>query len=432
MNGWTNGTLGGLCSIEIGGTPSRSNPEYWDSAKDTSNRWVSIRDLNRRIICETAEQITDLGVRNSNVKQQPKGTVLLSFKLSIGRVAFAGCDLYTNEAIAGLHSEELTPEFLFYGLQQWNLLQNVDQAIKGATLNKDKLKKIEFDYPESEVEQTKIARVLSTIDRAIEQTEALIVKQQRIKTGLMQDLLTKGIDEYGNIRSEATHAFKDSPLGRIPVEWEVAPMSAFQLPGRPYIKTGPFGSSLNTKHWVEDGVPVITIGSLGDSGFLKQELLYVSESTAQVLSPYRVISGDIVFSRVADIGRALVITAEQDGWIISSNFMRISLNEADVLPSFLYRAIVFNPITRDQLRIFSNASGREVVNTAILSALLFAWPGPIEQKQINNQLDRVDGTINKSRQALEKLTSLKRGLMHDLLTGKRRVTALLTDKAAHG
>ena len=70
-------------------------------------------------------------------------------------------------------------------------------------------------------EQTKIAEILSTVDRAIEQTEELIAKQERIKAGLMQDLLTRGIDEHGNLRSESTHEFKDSPLGRIPVEWEV-------------------------------------------------------------------------------------------------------------------------------------------------------------------------------------------------------------------
>ena len=101
----------------------------------------------------------------------------------------------------------------------------MDQAIKGATLNKQKLKKILFEYPESEAEQAKIAEVLSTVDRAIEQTEALIAKQQRIKTGLMQDLLTRGIDEHGNLRSEQTHKFKDSPLGRIPVEWECKELS---------------------------------------------------------------------------------------------------------------------------------------------------------------------------------------------------------------
>ena len=78
----------------------------------------------------------------------------------------------------------------------------MDQAIKGATLNKAKLKKIEFEYPSAKPEQTKIAEILSTVDWAIEQTEALIAKQQRIKTGLMQDLLTRGIDEHGNLRSE--------------------------------------------------------------------------------------------------------------------------------------------------------------------------------------------------------------------------------------
>jgi len=243
---WKNGKLGDLCTIEIGGTPSRSNLAYWDSSKDTTNRWVSIRDLQGRVVSQTAENISDLGVRNSNVKLQRSGTVLLSFKLSIGRVAFAGCDLFTNEAIAGLCSEELNSEFLYYGLQQWDLLQNVDQAIKGATLNKEKLKQIEFEYPVSQEEQSQIATILSTVDKAIEQTEAIIAKHQRIKAALMQDLLTKGVDEHGVIRSEATHEFKDSPLGRIPMEWE-------SLSFGEVIESavdGPFGSNLKTEHYV--------------------------------------------------------------------------------------------------------------------------------------------------------------------------------------
>lgn len=345
--------------------------------------------------------------------------------------AYAGTVFYRNGKfnctnVCGTLSAkepELDLKFLAYKLS--TVAKNYVSYVGNPKLMNGIMAGIEIDLPERKIEQTKIAEVLSTVDRAIEQTEALIAKQQRIKTGLMQDLLTKGIDAHGNIRSESTHAFKDSPLGRIPVEWEVAPISAFQLPGRPFIKTGPFGSSLNTKHWVEDGVPVITIGSLGESGFLKQELLYVSKLTAHALSPYRVKPGDIVFSRVADIGRALVITAEQNGWIISSNFMRISLNESEVSPSFLYRSIVFNSATRDQLRVLSNASGREVVNTAILSALDFAWPDLDEQNRLNDKLDQIDGAISKSRYSLEKLVSLKRGLMHDLLTGKRRVTPLL-------
>lgn len=325
---------------------------------------------------------------------------------------------------------EIDREFLKSFIEFY--LPELTKASHGSTMQhitRKELEKFSARFPIDKTEQKGIAFVIATLDRAIEQTDTLIAKQHRIKTGLMQDLLTKGIDEHGNIRSEATHAFKDSLLGRIPVEWEVGPMSAFQLPGRAFIKTGPFGSSLNTKHWVEDGVPVITIGSLGESGFLKQELLYVSELTAHALSPYRVKPGDIVFSRVADIGRALVITAEQNGWIISSNFMRISLNESKVSPSFLYHSIVFNPVTRNQLRVLSNASGREVVNTAILSALHFAWPDLDEQNRINDKLDQIDGAISKGRRSLEKIVSLKRGLMYDLLTGERRVTLLLAQAA---
>lgn len=340
-----------------------------------------------------------------------------------------------NEHLFLLRGEasKITQEYLYYTLLSERGQTIIRNRISGSAqpgLKSGFINNFPIDLPESTDEQEQIGGILGTLDRAIEQTEALIAKQQRIKTGLMQDLLTKGIDEHGNIRSETTHAFKDSPLGRIPVEWKVTPMSTFQLLGRPFIKTGPFGSSLNTKHWVEDGVPVITIGSLGDGGFLKQELLYISELTAHALSPYRVNPGDIVFSRVADIGRALVITTEQNGWIISSNFMRISLNVSEVSPSFFYRTIVFNPTTRNQLRVLSNASGREVVNTAILSALHFAWPDLGEQNRINDKLDQIDKVINKSRHSLEKLVAFKRGLMHDLLTGQRRVTSLLAQPAS--
>ena len=160
---WVEGQLGKVCSIEIGGTPSRGIPAYWDAERATQNAWVSIKDMHQRTIFDTAEQISNAGARHSNAKLQPKGTVLLSFKLTIGRVATAGVPLYTNEAIASLKpTQALTSEYLYYGLQYWDLLQDVDQAIKGATLNKEKLKWIKFVYPKFASEQTKIAEILST------------------------------------------------------------------------------------------------------------------------------------------------------------------------------------------------------------------------------------------------------------------------------
>src|SRR5947209_949999 len=131
-------------------------------------------------------------------------------------------------------------------LIEYNLPELVKSA-HGSTMQhitRKELSKFRVTLPSSEPEQTRIAAILSCIDRAIEQTEALIAKQQRIKTGLMQDLLTKGIDEHGNIRSEATHEFKDSALGRIPKKWEVSGLEKKRGIDRPYLRTGPFGSSL--------------------------------------------------------------------------------------------------------------------------------------------------------------------------------------------
>jgi type I restriction enzyme S subunit len=424
MDGWTKGTLGELCSIEIGGTPSRSKPEYWDSAKDTSNRWVSIKDLNKRIVCRTAEQITDLGVRNSNVKQQPKGTVLLSFKLSIGRVAFAGCDLYTNEAIAGLRSEELTPEFLFYGLQQWDLLQNVDQAIKGATLNKDKLKKIEFVYPESQVEQAKIAELLSTLDRAIEQTEALIAKQQRIKTGLMQDLLTKGIDEDGNIRSEATHAFKDSPLGRIPVEWDALPLSKLVDEPITYgiVQAGPHQ---------EGGVPYIRTGDMSGDKINRAQLLCTTSVIAKAYKRSEVQPGDIVFALRATVGKVLPITDDLAGANLTQGTAKVSPSN-DVDSAFLLWALRTEAVLRS-IQLVQKGTTFAEITLSDLRQINIALPRSlVEQQQIARDLNACFDLLKRYNEQSEKLQSLKRGLMHDLLTGKRRVTELLESQAAQG
>jgi type I restriction enzyme S subunit len=102
MNEWVTSTLGQECDIAIGGTPARNRPDYWDSENQTQNYWVAISDLKSRFITATSERLTNEGVANSNAKLVKRGTVLLSFKLSVGRTAIADVDVYTNEAIAAL------------------------------------------------------------------------------------------------------------------------------------------------------------------------------------------------------------------------------------------------------------------------------------------------------------------------------------------
>ena len=156
-------------------------------------------------------------------------------------------------------------------------------------ITRKELDRFSAPFPTSLAEQTKIAEILSTVDRAIEQTEALIAKQQRIKTGLMQDLLTRGIDEHGNLRSEQTHQFKDSPLGRIPVEWEVPPVSSVlrHPPKNGY-------SPVESTTW--NGTYMLGLGCLTSDGFLPKQLknspMANRLAEAAILQP-----GDFLISR---------------------------------------------------------------------------------------------------------------------------------------
>ena len=395
-DGWKQGRLGELCSIEIGGTPSRGVAAYWDSAHDTSNVWVSIRDMRQRLITGSAEHISVLGVKKSNVKLQQPGTVLLSFKLSIGRVAIAAVPLFTNEAIAGLSPTGLTLDFLFHGLQGWDLLQGVDQAIKGATLNKQKLKQILFEYPESEREQAKIAELLSTVDRAIEETEALIAKHQRIKTGLMQDLFTHGIDEHGDLRSEQTHKFKDSPLGRIPVEWDVATV---------------------------DQIASITTGDKDtqDADPSAKYPFFVRSQTVENISSYS-FDGEAVLTAGDGVGTGKVFHYYSGRFDFHQRVYCIHSFTDDMLGYYVFCHFQTHFMVR--VAQFSAKGSVDSVRRHMIAKMLVPTPGRDEQVQVVNILRSSAKSIDDHTSALRKLRHLKAGLMRDLLTGNRRVTAL--------
>jgi len=160
---WPREPLGGLCDIIIGRTPSRNRPELWSG----EHPWLSIADMNQgRLIRTTKEKITSLGVSESGSRLIPTGTVLLSFKLSIGKVAVTGIDTYTNEAIAALpilNPHKLNRDFLFWTLRSIRLDEEVDVAAKGKTLNKAKLERLEIPLPPLD-EQKRIAAVLDKAD----------------------------------------------------------------------------------------------------------------------------------------------------------------------------------------------------------------------------------------------------------------------------
>ena len=145
---WKTVKLGDLVDISIGKTPVRNNLKFWDKEKNTNNVWISIADLTKlknNFVEDSKEYISDEGAKL--FKPVPANTLIMSFKLSIGKLAITSKEVRTNEAIASLpikDDREICKEYLLFYLQSldWDSLAGNDIKVKGKTLNKAKLKEI--------------------------------------------------------------------------------------------------------------------------------------------------------------------------------------------------------------------------------------------------------------------------------------------------
>jgi len=329
--------------------------------------------------------------------------------------------------IIRVDSAQVVNKFLFFRLLhdfKNNLTEKFQQKTTG--IINFKLKEYLRDklYLPPLPEQRKIAEILETVDNAIEKTDRIIEKHKRIKQGLMQDLLTRGIDENGQIRSEETHKFKDSPLGRIPEEWGVSRIIDFSRTKSNPIQTGPFGAQLHAFEYVKDGVPLILIKNIFEGKIIEKNIPHILEKKAMKLKRYRLKSGDVVFSRVGNVGRCAVIKDKQNGWLISGQMLRVRLENPLLDPiflSYMMDTVWFQKVLESEIL----GTTRKSINTDILSKLPIILPSLPEQHRIAEILSQIDETIKKEQKYKEKLERIKHGLMEDLLTGKVRVNHLI-------
>jgi type I restriction enzyme S subunit len=162
MKRWPVKPLGEVCDVRIGRTPRRDDPRFWGG----NAVWVTVRELNGGEIRSSNETVSDIAVRECMPKPVPAGTLLFSFKLSIGKMAVAGCPLYTNEAIAALPIKEsagLTRDFLRYALLRGSHEGTADTAVMGKVLNKQKVRSLPIPVPPL-AEQERIVKLLDEAD----------------------------------------------------------------------------------------------------------------------------------------------------------------------------------------------------------------------------------------------------------------------------
>jgi type I restriction enzyme S subunit len=274
-------------------------------------------------------------------------------------------------------------------------------------------------FPKNVEQQRKIAAILGIVDGAIEQKEALTAKYQRIKTGLMQDLLTRGIDEHGSLRDPATHKFKPSPLGPIPEEWDAKALRDIST----QMTNGFVGVA--TPFYTEnpDGILYLYGTNIRRDEIILTDVRKVTPEFHKAHKKSKLRFGDMLTVQSGHIGTCATVP---DGFseanchaLIITRFKKGIIN-----PSFVSAYCNSETGMARMAGIFIGSTIKHI-NVADLLNFTIPVPEPKEQTTICELMASASQVIERKFLFLAKMKKLKTGLMQDLLTGKVPVEPLL-------
>lgn len=188
---WTYKKMSEVFDLQMGKTPDRKTPSYFGG----NNVWVSIRDLVGKEIGESNEHITDTAVTTTNIRKVKKGTVIMSFKLTVGKCAITTKDLYTNEAIMAFNLKEgydICPDYLYYYLSNYNW-RGANKAVMGITLNKATISQQKVGYPPLSEQQAIVAE-LDKINELISLKKAQLSDLDALAQSIFYDMFGDPIE----------------------------------------------------------------------------------------------------------------------------------------------------------------------------------------------------------------------------------------------
>jgi len=375
--------------ILTGATPLRSRKEFWENGTIPWLTNEEVIDGKINYIYNTNQKITQLALKKTNVKLVPPNSVILSLTASVGKVAINKIPITTNQQFNSFVVDEtrVLPEFLAY---YFIFAKKRIELLGGVTtfkfISKSKISNFTVPLPPLP-EQRKIAEILRTVDEAIEKTDLAIERTERLKKGLMQRLLTRGIKH---------ERFKKTELGEIPEEWRVVrlgetvevydnqriPLSERERANRkgPYPYCGANGIIDYIDDYIFEGEYVLLAEDGGYYGPF--------ESSTYIMKGKFWVNN-----------HAHILKAKKD--IANNQFILYVLNFLDLTPYVV-------------------GSTRKKLNQSHMKRIKLPLPPLEEQKKIAEILSTVDKKLELLRRRREKLERVKRGLMKDLLTGRRR------------
>lgn len=340
------------------------------------------------------------GINGFAEKPLFKGPVILvGRKGTIDKPIYISEDCWIIDTAFGLvhDDEKVDIKWLYYFLDNYKL-ERLNEATGVPSLSKANLDNIQIPLPTKQ-EQRKIAAILSSVDEAIEKTEAIIEQTEKVKKGLMQQLLTKGI---GHTK------FKKTEIGEIPEGWEVVEIRRLGE-----IVTGNTPKTSEPENYGNEFLWASPI-DLGDEKYINQTAKMLSAKGYQ--KTRKVPKGSVLVTCIGStIGKIGIAAREMS---TNQQINAIICNENIANYEYVYYAIDFN---FQRYKTFISNQAVPIINKSLFSSFTLALPSLEEQFKIADILSAVDEKIAKEKTKYKQLTSIKKGLMQVLLTGKVRV-----------
>jgi len=396
--GWKIQTIGELGEIVTGSTPPTNDLSNY--GKDIL--FVSPFDMNgQKYIKNTNKMLSEKGFKLC--RPISKESVMVTCIASIGKLAISSKECATNQQINSVICNQwVENHYLFYYLQNYpESITSLSGKTAVPIVNKTQFSSINILLPPLP-EQKKIAEILSSVDRSIEATEKLIAKLTDLKKALMQELFTKGI---GHTK------FKDSPLGRIPEEWEVLSLKDIARVG--------YGLGQSPK-FVINGVPFIRATDIHDGLIYGDKILFINSNDVPKNRDVKLKEGDIIVVRsgayTGDIG---YVTQEWESKMSVCGY-DLKVTPSSCNPKFLCYWLLSEKTQKLHFELERSRSAQPHLNSEQVENTPIIFPKPTEQSEIASILSSNDSKIEKAKSRLNKLQDMKKGLMQDLLTGKVR------------
>jgi len=421
-NGWQTAALSRICCRVTDGshfspTPQR-NGKPIANVKDLRAGYVDISSCTR-ITSEDFDALVRTGCDVSNKD------VLLSKDGTIGKVVVYTQDdeLVALSSIAILRpSDRFDPFFLGQALQSDDVARQIDVFTSGSALRRLVLRDVnQLQIPTPPVlVQRAIAAILDAADEAIAKTEALIAKLKAIKQGLLYDLLTRGLDENGELRDPERYPeqFKDSSLGRIPIAWDVLAINDLAV----HVGSGitPTGGSNVYK---SEGILFIRSQNVTFEGLLLDDVAYIDKRTHQMMARSEVFAHDILLNITgASIGRCCPVPEDLGPANVNQHVCAIRIAKPRREDAVFLSAVLASFIGQHQIDRLNAGSNRQGLNYQQLRSFLVPWPiDDAERTTVAARVELAESRIRAEQNYLSKLKAIKRGLMQDLLTGHVRV-----------